>query len=127
MSSTLTNILLVFLGGGCGSLGRWGLSLCLKRYAMSLGGMPVHTLAANFAGCLLIGLLTAWMTRHHSPSAAFLLITGFCGGFTTFSTFSLETFELYRNGHAGMALLYLALSLLVCILAVALGMIIIKN
>lgn len=117
----LTKILLVFLGGGCGSVGRWGMSLWLKRYAVSLGGLPIHTLAANLAGCLLIGLLMNWLGRNGSQALPLLLVTGFCGGFTTFSTFSLETFELMRSGHIGMALLYLALSLLVCLAGVAIG------
>lgn len=117
----LTKIFLVFLGGGCGSIGRWGLSLCLKRYTVTLGGLPVHTLAANLAGCLLIGLLANWIGRNSSQALPLLLVTGFCGGFTTFSTFSLETFELMRSGHLGMAALYLALSVLVCVAGVAIG------
>lgn len=121
------HILVVFLGGGCGSISRWGISLWLKRYADSLGGLPIHTLAANFAGCLVIGLATAWLAKQPNATLALLLTTGFCGGFTTFSTFSLETLTLLRSGHPAMALLYLALSLLICVAAAALGMAIIKN
>ena len=111
----LTKIFLVFLGGGCGSIGRWGLSLWLKRYAVTLGGLPVHTLAANLAGCLLIGLLAGLFV-----AGAVLVLRDMLHP-TTFSTFSLETFELMRSGHLGMAALYLALSVLVCVAGVAIG------
>lgn len=117
----MLNIFLVFLGGGCGSLCRWGLSLGLKRYAVSLGGLPVHTLVANLLGCIAIGLFAAWMAKHPNPQLALLLVTGFCGGFTTFSTFSLESLELFRAGQTGMALLYIAISMLVCLAGVGIG------
>ena len=132
-----TNVLLVFLGGGCGSVGRWGLSLWLKRYTATLWGLPVHTLCANLLGCFVIGLLTGWLSgstrwelgplvggSHQAGSGAafsFLLVTGFCGGFTTFSTFSLEWFEMLRSGQTGLALAYIALSLVICVGAVAGG------
>lgn len=118
---------MVFLGGGCGSVCRWGVSLGLKRHVVSIGGLPVHTLAANFLGCLLIGMFTAWLGRQQSPQLALLLVTGFCGGFTTFSTFSLESLSLLRSGQMGMGLLYVALSVLVCLAAVALGLWICKS
>lgn len=118
---TFVQLLLVFLGGGCGSIGRWGLSLCLKRYAVTLGGLPIHTLCANLAGCLIIGLLMGWLGKNGNANLSLLLVTGFCGGFTTFSTFSLETFEMMRSGQMGLAVLYIALSLLICVSAVALG------
>lgn len=115
-------LVMIFLGGGCGSVCRWGLSLGLKRYAATLGGLPIQTLVANFVGCLLIGMATAWLSRHQHPQLALLLTTGFCGGFTTFSTFSLESLGLLRSGQVGMGLLYVALSLAVCLGAVALGL-----
>lgn len=118
---------MVFLGGGCGSVCRWAISLGLKRHVVSLGGLPVHTLAANFLGCLIIGMFTAWLGRQQSPQLALLLVTGFCGGFTTFSTFSLESLSLLRSGQMGMGLLYVALSVLVCLAAVALGLWICKS
>lgn len=121
------SIIWVFLGGGCGSICRWGLSLWLKRFAVTLGGLPVHTLAANLLGCMLIGLFTAWLAKQPNPQMALLLTTGFCGGFTTFSTFSLEMLDLLRSGHAGMAVLYLVLSLLVCAGALVLGMSLVKS
>lgn len=118
---------MVFLGGGCGSIGRWGLSLWIKRFAAEWGGFPIHTLAANFAGCLIIGLCTAWLAKQPNASLALLLVTGFCGGFTTFSTFSLESLSLLRSGNLAMGLLYMAASLCLCIAATALGLLIIKN
>ena len=117
----MQSILLVFLGGGCGSVCRWGISLWLKRYAVSLGGLPIHTLAANLLGCMLIGMFTAWLAKQPNPQLALLLVTGFCGGFTTFSTFSLESLELFRAGQTGIALLYIAISMLVCLAGVGIG------
>ena len=114
-------IIWVFLGGGCGSVCRWGLSLWLKRYAVVLGGIPIHTLMANFLGCIVIGLVTAWMSKHENPQLAMLLVTGVCGGFTTFSTFSLEMVEMLRSGQTVLAVVYVALSLAICLSAVALG------
>lgn len=124
-----TNILLVFLGGGCGSVGRWGISLWLKRYTATLWGLPIHTLCANLLGCFIIGLLTGWLSRNQMGAGAMnyaslslLLVTGFCGGFTTFSTFSLESFEMLRSGQTWLAIAYVALSLVICLGAVAGGM-----
>lgn len=116
-----TNILLVFVGGGCGSLGRWGLSVWLKRYAATLWGLPVHTLCANLLGCVIIGFLMGWLSRHSNAELSLLLVTGFCGGFTTFSTFSLESFEMMRSGQTGLAVVYIAISLIVCVAAVVGG------
>ena len=121
------DLILVFLGGGCGSLGRWGLSLWLKRYAATVAGLPVHTLCANLLGCLLIGLLMGWLGKTGNNMLPLLLVTGFCGGFTTFSTFSLELVEMMRQGQWGLAVGYLALSLAICLGATALGLAIVKN
>ena len=125
--SSLIKILLVFVGGGCGSVGRWGMSLWLKRYAATLWGLPVHTLCANLVGCFIIGLLTGWLSRHSNADLSLLLVTGFCGGFTTFSTFSLESFEMLRTGQTGLALVYMALSLLICLGTVAGGVFLVKS
>lgn len=81
----------------------------------------MHTLVANLLGCIAIGLFAAWMAKQPNPQLALLLVTGFCGGFTTFSTFSLESLELLRAGQTGMALLYIAVSMLVCLAGVGIG------
>jgi fluoride exporter len=114
--------LLVFLGGGLGSVARYGLSVLGMRW---LGqGFPWPTLLINIAGSALMGLLTGWLAVQGSaPQALRLFIaTGVLGGFTTFSTFSLETVLLYERGQVGLAVAYVAASVGVGIAALFLAM-----
>lgn len=112
--------LLVVAGSAAGGLCRWLLAGLLQR-----ADFPTGTLAVNVLGCLLVGFLAA---RLGEPSAAgpaslarLLLVTGFCGGFTTFSAFSLETLRLAQDGRGMRALLYVGASLLLGLAAVAAG------
>jgi CrcB protein len=101
----------VALGSSLGALARWGVA---EVTAGAAGGWPWATLAANVAGSLLIGILAGMVARHRGPllglPAQLLLMTGFCGGFTTFSAFSLETLWLVQAGQAGLAIAYVACS-----------------
>ena len=93
----LRNILLVALGGALGSVCRYLLS------KLSLGTFPWGTLTVNILGSLLIGLLTGLMLRGSvSPEMKLLLVTGFCGGFTTFSTFANESFGMMKAGDSNL-------------------------
>jgi len=104
------NYLLVFIGGGLGSLLRYEIS---RQLPTPTGGFPWATLLANLLACLVLGLgLAAVAKSSLPPQHRLLLLTGFCGGFSTFSTFSAEVVALWSDGHAGMALLYAAISLL---------------
>ena len=105
----MTDCLLVGLGGFIGSVGRYLLG---KIPAGAAGGFPVQTFFINLLGCFLIGCLAAVAARETaiSPRTMSFLKTGFCGGFTTFSTFALETSALIEGGHVGLAFLYVALS-----------------
>ena len=83
----IRNLLLVAFGGAVGSVGRYLVSKWLE------GGFPWGTLTVNIVGCLLIGFLTGLVTKGTlSPEMKLLLVTGFCGGFTTFSTFARSSF-----------------------------------
>ena len=108
------NALWVFLGGGLGALSRYGLALLLPPASLRTGGLPWATLTANLLACLVLGAGLALLAREqlNRPAQLFLL-TGFCGGFSTFSTLAAELLELLRSGHWPVAVAYLSLSLLI--------------
>jgi CrcB protein len=115
-------ILLVGLGGGVGSILRY----LVSWFAIKTGwaAWPVATWTVNISGCLLMGLFAGWAIRQHwfDESMHLLLMTGFCGGFTTFSAFSLENMQLFHSGHPLATLIYIAASLVFGFAAVALGL-----
>ncbi|CRY54834.1 camphor resistance protein CrcB [Yersinia intermedia] len=113
-------LLAVFIGGGAGSVARWLVSMKLNSFSPNI---PVGTLIVNLVGAFIIGLTLALFTRltHIDPVWKLLITTGFCGGLTTFSTFSVEVVYLIQDGKLGWAagtiLLNLAGSLAMTILA----------
>lgn len=123
----VTSVLLVFVGGGLGSVLRYLIGI---QAARSLGaftaaeGWPWGTFAVNVVGCCVIGLLFRVLPvpADGPASARLLLMTGVLGGFTTFSAFSLETAQLWIRGDAQGAALYAAASLVLCLAGVALGL-----
>jgi CrcB protein len=121
-----SNILLVGLGGGIGSILRYLCQRWVSQFYQH--NFPLATFLVNISGCLLIGILYALSEKGNllSPSSRLLLVTGFCGGFTTFSTFAYENMELLRIGDNFYFLLYAAGSVVLGIVAVYLGSLIIK-
>lgn len=107
------DFILVMAGGACGSLCRYLISLIPFRTSF-----PILTLLTNFVGAVVIGFIAA---RCSSRKINLVFKTGFCGGFTTFSTFSLESFNLLRKGQYFYAGLYMMLSVSLCIAGVAAG------
>ncbi len=114
----------VFIGGGLGSLCRFVIGSHLLKSASHT--FPWSTLAANAIGCLLIGLLIGYFERRGAGLLPLLLVTGFCGGFTTFSTFSNETVQLLRQGCYGLSLTYVGISLISGIVLTATGYLLAK-
>lgn len=84
---------------------------------------PLGTFAVNIAGCLIIGLVLGYLDRQQlvNSDLKWLLATGFCGGYTTFSAFASENLNLFQQGHAFTAFAYIAASVVLGILAVWLG------
>ena len=113
----IRNLLLVALGGAVGSVCRYLLS------GMNAASWPWGTFAVNILGSLIIGLLMGLVSKGIvSPEMKLLLVTGFCGGFTTFSTFANESFGMMKAGDALQMALYVGASVIVGILAVWAGM-----
>lgn len=116
----MKELLAIFIGGGLGSLARYGFSRWLKYLD---NGFPLGTLTANLVACLVIGLVAGifYQKTDVNPVVKGLIVTGFCGGFSTFSTFSYETFSLFSEGKALIAVLYVVGSVLLCLAGVAGG------
>jgi len=111
----------VFLGGGAGSLSRYLLSGMINQVSHVL--LPVGTFFVNIFGCFLIGFLFTMLEELVVPSEVrLLLITGFLGGFTTFSSFGLETVNLLKGNETFFGLLNILLSIVIGLLFVILGM-----
>lgn len=111
----MNNLLLVFVGGGLGSLARFGISEIVKNNFKS--SFPIATLCSNILSCLILALMVGLYSgkADASPAMKTLLVVGFCGGFSTFSTFSYETVELMRSGNVIYAIANILISVVVCI------------
>ena len=120
--SSLATTLWIALGGALGSVARYWIVVWAAPLSRS---MPWSTIAINIIGSMLIGFfgtLTLAAGRHPLPETARLFVmVGICGGFTTFSSFSLQTLDLLRLGAWGRAMLNIGLSVALCLAAVAAG------
>lgn len=113
-------VLAIALGAAIGALLRWYLGLKLNSL---MPNVPPGTLAANLAGGYIIGVAVAYFASAQgiAPEWRLLIITGFCGGLTTFSTFSAETFSLLQTGRVAWALGEIAVHVVGSLLATAAG------
>ncbi len=117
---TLTTALQVALGGALGAVCRYVVNVAMKAL---LGiGFPWGTLTVNIAGSFLMGALVVLLERRGANHLAPLLMTGVLGGFTTFSAFSLDTIFLMEEGRTGTALVYMALSVVMSLGALVVGL-----
>jgi len=121
----LKQLILVFLGGGFGSVLRFIIGKWLNN---SETGIPYGTFMANIIGSLLIGVILGLAAKNEtlSQSQTLLLATGFCGGFTTFSTFAYENHVFLKTGDFMSFAIYTVASFVVGFLAVFLGMWLVK-
>jgi CrcB protein len=119
---TFQQFFLVGLGGAVGSIARWQLSSFILRHAIDWR-FPLGTFTVNVVGCLVIGLLGGLAIKedYFSNNMRLLLFTGLMGGFTTFSSFGLETFYLIKRGEYLVAGSNVLLSVLVGMLVLFLG------
>ncbi len=122
----LKNLLVVGIGGASGSIFRYLISIV--SYKNTTHSFPWSTFTANMVGCFLIGLFFGFFERHFIsyPELKLLLITGFCGGLTTFSTFSAEGYDLIQAGHYTTAIIYIACSIMAGLLILLGGLYLIK-
>lgn len=117
----LKSILLVALGGGLGSVLRYLANIGVEK--IWANKLYYATFFVNIIGCLLIGLLMGYLHKNETENTVLklLFVTGFCGGFTTFSTFGLESFNLLQTQNYITSLLYIAASILIGITFVGIG------
>ena len=117
----IKNFLIVGLGGGVGSMLRYAVQKFFQ--AQTAAAFPTGTLLVNIAGCFLIGILWSLVSRSltWNEEMKLLLMTGFCGGFTTFSAFTLEGIGLLKENKTALFFIYLTASVVGGLLATFIG------
>ncbi len=115
----MKNAIFVFIGGGVGSIARWALT----KIGFSFN-FPMATFAANVISCLFVGMLSGFLLikSDWNNELKLILITGFCGGFSTFSTFIFETDKIMQTGNLWFAFGNIILNIIFCMLALYVGM-----
>ncbi|THT99657.1 fluoride efflux transporter CrcB [Lampropedia puyangensis] len=124
---TFTGVALVAIGGAFGSVARYAISGTVTQWLQTIAPatrFPWHTWSINLLGCLIMGVMAGFALRHDwlNQSMRLLLMTGLMGGFTTFSAFGLEALDLVLQKHWSTALAYTLSSVVLGVLAVAIGL-----
>ncbi len=117
----MLNILAVFIGGGIGAVTRYLTGLFFIQNLKT--NIPISTFVVNIIGCTILGFLYIYFIEKFqaNPALKLALTVGFCGGLTTFSTFSLEILEMIKNNQFIIASIYLLLSIIVGLIGVYIG------
>jgi len=121
MNISILSLFLVFIGGGLGSVFRF---LLLKWIVTPSTDFPTATFVTNFVACLILGFLAYYLGENKEPVGkimAALFMTGFCGGFSTFSTLNLETFKLIQDQSYQTAFLYCFSNVILGFIGIAIG------
>mgnify|MGYP000849745631 CR=1 FL=1 len=124
----INQILLVGLGGFFGAIARYGVyTLCTRLDILTATRFPLATLTVNVLGCFAAGSLLGQFKNHPLFETLLpLCLVGFLGAFTTFSAFGVETIQLLKEGSTPLALVNITLNLMLCLMAVAMGLWIFK-
>ncbi|MFZ4106810.1 fluoride efflux transporter CrcB [Flavobacterium sp.] len=119
-------ILFIGIGGAIGSILRYLTSVMVTKYWASQ--FPLATFVTNVLGCFIIGLFIGLLEKYNlaNSSLKWFLITGFCGGYTTFSAFGFENYSLFNSNNSSLAFIYIAMSVLIGLFAVWLGLFVSK-
>ena len=117
----MKQLIIVFVGCGLGSLARY---VVTKIFAGRLANFPYSTLTSNVLSCLIMGLFLGYFLQKSTmnDNLKLFVITGFCGGFSTYSTYTLETINLYKDNQVGLAILNILINFILCVAGILGGM-----
>ena len=119
-NKSMHSFIAVFIGGGLGSMCRYGIAKILQPFEFVF---PWATFLANIISCIVLGALIGWFLKNSAQDSFKLLwLTGFCGGFSTFSTFTYETYALLQDGNYFYAFTNICFSIFVCLISIWLGL-----